>query len=207
MLNQVHKDGARAAVLKFFYDRPTPSDALLAQEMTGFPTLVQQGIKVPPATSEGSAEFKGTSEALVSTIGDAAVGKGFVEVREMGGFDRIELSALIDGKPMPSLQLLAAERATGSQAEISKESISIAGHKLMLDGLGRAICPYRTIKLPDAVSLHSLLSGTEPAAQFKDKLVVIGYLASDTPTINYPHGRQMPIHEVFYQQVSCLIGG
>lgn len=203
-LTRLRDDGANMVVLKFFFDEDKDSDSKLAAQMKLLPTLVQRGVKYGNASAKLMA---GEPEYVSARIADAAAGTGFVDARVTAEHDRVELFAIVAGKPLKSLPLLVAEAASGSQSVSADHSITIGAHKFEVDDQGRAMCKYRDIPLPKVYPLNAVLHGDVPAGTFSGKVAIIGYLASDSPLIDYSLKRHIKIHEVFYQQVVCLLGG
>lgn len=216
--------GARAVAVKFFLDTPSESDELLAKSMDGFPVLLQfmfTEIKNDGPPSTGNKQHTGSDadpttfnlmhgDTLVwpvSKLAERATNIGFVQARVTEKHDRIESFAINqgNGQILPSLQLAIAETALGNKATFANGHMLLAGRQFELDEMGRIKCPYTEGEAPTPVSIQNILLGKLPASALKNKMIVVGYLGQDSPTVKISATRSLSIHDYFYRQVLCLV--
>jgi len=200
--------GASAMLIKFFFDRSTPSDDALADAMKTLPTFLQQDFKaestVAPSGDTGTV-MSGILSGANPTLFAASKGVGFVTARSGSESDRIELVAYAKDKRIESLQLLGAEALLHTQAVVTKQTLTLGKLSFALDAQGRAVCAYQDVSLARPVALHDFLAHKGATPSLAGKLVVLGYTASDSPTVQYDSAK-LPVHQAFYQQLACLAG-
>lgn len=203
VVHRVRAAQARAIVLKFFFNEDQASDRLLAAEAQALPTYFQMSLHgVRERPSDGRLE--GVAERPNKTLLPSAAGTGFVNERTSQG-NRIELEAYADGVHVKSLSLLGAELASGHRAEIGSGQLRLGQRAFPLDPKGRAHCPYAKAATPTPVSFSGILDAQSPLTErLRGKVVVIGYLAKDTPRTSLGPVRSLPIHEAYVRQVACL---
>ena len=206
VVHRIRSAEARAVIVKFFLHEDRASDHLLADAARTIPTYFQMGLQdVRERASDGRLE--GTAQRPNKTILPSAAGTGFVTERASTG-DRIELEAHADGARVKSLSLLGAELASGHRAEITNGKLLLGKRSFPLDPKGRALCPYAKAATPTPISFSGILDAQPPlTARLRGKVVVIGYLAKDTPRISLGSGQSIPIHEAYVRQVACLSQG
>lgn len=202
----VHRIGeaeARAIILKFFFHESRASDRLLAEEARKIPTYFQIGLKdMQERASDGRLE--GTAEPPNKTLMPSAAGIGFVNERASLG-DKVELEAYANGAHVKSLSLMGAELASGHRAEIANGQMLLAHQAFPVDKKGRALCKYAETTTPTPISFSDILDASAPLTErLRGKIVVIGYLAKDTPRISIGPNRNLPIHEAYVRQIVCL---
>jgi hypothetical protein len=212
--------GAKGVALKFFLDRPSrpESDRELATAEHELPVLMQvdgappgEGETLSPKLARDGWDLRATADPLVldgiayplPEFLSAAHGLGFVEARLDGAAQAVELAAAADSVPVASLQLAIAELALGTRATLRGNRLELAGHGFALDRRGRLLCDSVHGPAPRPYGIDALLAGTIPARAIRGKVVVLGYLRSDSPRLTVA-GRELPIHELFYRQVACL---
>lgn len=219
-IQNAKSSGARAVVMKFFFDRPSQSqsDAALAVAIGSMPVFLQYSLggnssdaSVPRAWRDDLASpslqgaLKGyPTMAPLPALAQHAAGVGFVDVRDDTAQDRIEMVGHDTGHTVASLPLLTLEAATGQRAVIAGSMLRLGSHVYPLSSDGRIECPYLTIGHADVLPLQALVAGQIPADKIRDRVVVIGYLRADSPQYPVSWLRSLPIHEVFFRQIACL---
>lgn len=187
--------GARAVVLKFFYDQPgqsPESDKALADAMSRIKTLLQARIDEAelqanplPArfiTGAVTGNFKssltGTSGWVpLAPFAAAAADIGFVDIASP---DSVPMIESYQNKPVKSLTLAALEIALGETAKIEGGTrITLGKRSVALTDDNQVSLKLASVALPDYVPLAVLLDGKINRAileeKFRDKVVVIGY--------------------------------
>ena len=187
--------GARAVVLKFFYDQPSKSpesDEALAGAIGSIKTLLQARIdeaELPanplPArfiTGAVTGNFKssltGTSGWIpLAPFAAAAFDVGFVDIASP---DSVPMIESYQNKPVKSLTLAALEIAARETAKIdSGVRVTLGKKSVVLTEDNQVVLKLSSVALPDYVSFTALLDGKINSAQlqekFRDKVVVIGY--------------------------------
>jgi len=110
--------------------------------------------------------------------------------------DQIQIDLLVANALLRAGRLDEAIALRGNRLEL-------AGHGFALDRRGRLLCDSVHGPAPRPYGIDALLAGTIPARAIRGKVVVLGYLRSDSPRLTVA-GRELPIHELFYRQVACL---
>ncbi len=204
VVHQLRLAGAQAVVLKVFLDQPTASDEALAAEIRQMPTWLQSAL-VRVHTRPEDQLLEGDENAPVPVLRTAAAGTGMANARLVDTQDRIELGAFVGDRPVRSLVRATAELATGQSATLVGRSLALGHETWPLDEQGRAQCAYGQLPVVEPMSFGAALDGDAAALRrFKGKVVVVGYLASDSPTVTTAAGERVPAHRVFMQQAECL---
>lgn len=187
--------GARAVVLKFFYDQPgksPASDKALADAIGSIKTLLQARIdeaELPanplPArfitgvvTGNFKSSLTGTSGWIpLAPFAAAAFDVGFVDIASP---DSVPMIESYQNKPVKSLTLAALEIAARETAKIdSGVRVTLGKKSVVLTEDNQVVLKLSSVALPDYVSFTALLDGKINSAQlqekFRDKVVVIGY--------------------------------
>jgi hypothetical protein len=203
--------GAKAVVLKFFYDQPKSEagDAALCDAMTRIPVALQVRLE----NSEGRplpipARFRFSKAHLptavrgdlgwipLSSLMDAAATIGFVD------FDSpaIPLVEEYRGVGYRSLILCCLELAMDAQATAEPDRIRIGRGFLPVSSLNAFHADLGQLESIKVISFMQLLSGGVTESEIKNRVVVIGLDSAKTPTLETEHGR-MKVHRFFIQ---CL---
>lgn len=203
VVHRIRGAEASAIILKFFFTEDQASNSLLAHEARQIPTYFQMGLKdIRERSSDGRLE--GTAELPNKTLMPSAAGIGYVNERASLG-DRVELEAYADGARVKSLSLIGAELASGHRAEIANGNMLLADRTFPVDKKGRAFCKYAETSTPAPISFSDILDASAPlTARLRGKVIVIGYLAKDTPRISIGPSQDIPIHEAYVRQIACL---
>lgn len=196
--------GAKAIVYKFFVDERRDGDGQLAAGFSQIPTYLQMNLARVTEGADGlmHASAVGPHTALASV----ATQTGFVHQREAGMGEFVETQAQIDGRNIASLSLLAAQEIVGEKAVVTSSALGLGARKFSLNARSQAYCPYAHIPVPTAHPFRAVIDGSNGfLARFKDKVVVIGYMASNTPRVALGGEAPLPVHVVFLKQVACLV--
>lgn len=222
-ISNARKAGAKAVVMKYFLDTEKSSDPLVQAAMLELPVLLQAGFDKNGKLESFQALEKFTRNASdlrdIShpyrtralelpnpTLLGAGNALGFVEARLSKQHNKIESFAVLpNGKILPSLQLLLAETAIGTQAKVHGHVLSLGKTHFILDEEGRITCPYMRSPTPLAIPILQLLDDQLPVGSLSGKVVVLAYMRRDTPKIRVSPSLEIPIHEYFYRQALCLI--
>ena len=187
--------GARAVVLKFFYDQPgksPESDKALADAIGSMKTLLQarideaelQANPLPARFITGAvtgnfrSSLTGTSGWIpLAPFAAAAFDIGFVDTASP---DSVPMIESYQNKPVKSLILAALEMALGETAKIdSGVRVTLGKRSVALTNDNQISLKLASVALPDYVPFTALLEGKINSAQlqekFRDKVVVIGY--------------------------------
>ena len=187
--------GARAVVLKFFYDQPgksPESDKALADAIGSMKTLLQarideaelQANPLPARFITGAvtgnfrSSLTGTSGWIpLAPFAAAAFDIGFVDTASP---DSVPMIESYQNKPVKSLILAALEVALGETAKIdSGVRVTLGKKSVALTDDNQVVLKLSSVALPDYVPFTALLDGkmnsTQLQEKFRDKVVVIGY--------------------------------
>ncbi len=216
-------DGARAIVLKFFFDRPSmpEADAELAGAIASMPVFLQFAFAEDGEKAEGQSVwrsdfgpenlkvfFHGSPSLLpLPLFRENAAGIGFVNALPDPHHDRVEIigSTGVGVGIAPSLQFLSIA-AGGAKVSVREMRFAINGQSYEIGDDGRVHCPYLDAGRPTEYSLSAFLDGQVPRSEVADHVVVIGNTRRDTPRYPISQNVSLPVHEVFFRQVLCLDG-
>jgi CHASE2 domain-containing sensor protein len=223
-IDRAREDGAKAVVLKFFFDRPsTPkADAKLAEAIASMPVFLQFAFDEDDGKAEDQPVwrsdfepenlkvfFHGSPSLLpLPMFRKNAAGLGFVNVLPDPDHDRIEIlgSTSVGAGIAASLQLLSIEANVGAQVPVRGMRLSLNGKSYEIADDGRVRCPYLEVGRPREYSLFAFLGGQVPKSEVRDHVVIIGNTRHDTPRYPISQNASLPVHEVFFRQVLCLDG-
>lgn len=212
--------GAKAVVLKFFFDRPsTPTaDAKLADAIASMPVYLQFAFE-KNAKVEGQSVwrndfgpenlkvfFHGSPSLMpLPLLRKNATGLGFVNVLPDPDYDRVEIigSTGVGVGIAPSLQLLSIEADVGARVSVREMRFSVDAKNYEIGDDGRVRCPWLDTR-PEEYSLFAFLDGHVPMSEIRDRVVVIGNTRHDTPRYSVPQNANLPVHEAFFRQICCL---
>jgi len=199
---------ARGIVFKYFFDLPRKGDEELALAMKGIPTLLQARIDhEEPASKTLAAKFfrptQGKQTALIAgkrgwipipTLQRDAHGVGFVDARQGQPLSYPAFESY-QGKTVPSLVLLSVEMA------LNEKATAELGENLKFPQRTLALSPQSefTIKAKSTMKIYSfkdLLDKSIPAAELKEKIVILGYSGSKAQTFQTSLG-PIGAHELF----------
>ena len=203
--------GAKAVVLKFFFDQPKSEagDAALRDAMTRIPVALQvrlensegRPLPIPPQFSFGKAHLPAAVRGDLGWIPlpglmDAAVAVGFVD------FDgpTIPLVEEYRGVGYRSLLLCCLELALDAPASVEPGRIHIGRGFLPVSALNTFHADLGQLESIKVIPFVQLLSGEVTEAEIKKRVVVIGLDSARTPTLATERGR-IKIHRFFIQ---CL---
>lgn len=217
-VRQLKSVGAKAVVLKFFFDQPrtAASDAALAEAISVLPVALQARIddmetapnKLPARfvvnglSLGNSSAFKGKSGWLpLPLLADRAVALGFVDLPIAG---RVPVLEMYQGHVVKSLGLCALEMAAEAQAVIEPgKRLTLAGCTVTLDSANSIPVEFPRADTLDYVPFHELLSDPAAAGKLKGKVVVLGYDGAKIHTIMTPVGPRKA-HRVFWHGLQSL---
>lgn len=217
---RAREDGARAVVLKFFFDRPsTPeADSELAGAIASMPVYLQFAFDGDGGNTEGEPVwrsdfgpenlkvfFHGVPSLLpLPLFRKNAAGIGFVNVLPDPDDDRIEILGSTGVGIAASLQLLSLEADASAQVSVREMRLSLNGKSYEIGDDGRVHCPWLDVGHPREYSLFAFLDGQVPKGEVRDHVVVIGNTRHDTPRYPVSQNASLPVHEVFFRQILCL---
>ena len=186
--------------------------------MTGYPVLLQVASADKAASTEFATKLfredwhpdkhitpyplRGLVYPIDPLLKQSA-GLGFVEARPDGLANKVEVIGVLGERFAPSLQVAVIEMASGKRASVAGRTLKIGRQSLLLDDQGRIDCPSITEREPRRYGIDAFLDGSVPVDAVRNRIVILGYGRSNSPTLPVA-GRPMPIHEIFYRQVSCL---
>jgi hypothetical protein len=217
VIDQVRLAGAKAVVLKFFYDLPKSkeSDEALAKAIGGIPCAVQACIRRGESNSNTLPEkfswpnrpgnlIDGNSGWIpLPNFSVCARAVGFVDFTRT---DSVPLIERYQGRTVKSLYLCALEFATGAQADFDKADRVILGSRW----IGMNEDGQHPIRFPDAdkidyIPFHEVLAA-KPAdvrATFQGTVVILGYDGTKIDRIGTKIG-EMGAHRLFVHQLDAL---
>lgn len=203
--------GARAVVLKFFYDQPSnpSSDALLAESIAAVPTLLQARIDETerhPNAMPQSFYRDGAVDNLSALIGGhagwlplpqfshAAAGVGFVDSIDTG---KVPAYESYQGHVVPSLTLATLEMALGSTSRIEDRTLHIGAVSMALDETFSFEIDIPSGDELEYLRFSGLVEGQLQANALRDKVVIIGYDGEKMPAVRTGQGN-IRAHRLFY---------
>ncbi len=210
--------GAKAIVLKFFFDAPrsSESDSRLAMAIRGAHVLMQveeaRGSGRSPAAPFVRDDWRfdgiqspyelGNVHPPLANFERGAAGLGFVSVRP--GFEQaVEIVARWQGKAVPSLQIRTVELALGGAARVERGEILMGTRHVKLDEQGRVPCDVMQAAVLPRYPIDRLLDGSIPRDAIEGRIVVLGYDRKDSPRVELGPAK-VKVHDAFNRQVSCL---
>ena len=211
--------GAKAVVLKFFFDRPSSaeSDKKLLTALGTLPVYLQFTFQRDGDGSQFHFRARREVSDLPGPIFDgppgslpplkwqrAATDLGFVNALPDPDNDRVEIVGSGGGHNALSLQVLAVEAAFGQRVRIGPQRLRFADMSIPISSDGRIACRYLETERPVEHSLFDFLNGATPKNDISSRVVIIGNTRDDTPRLTTSALRTLPIHEVFFRQVLCL---
>ena len=218
-IDRLQLAGAKAVVLKFFFDQASnhEADDALEAAVGRMPVLMQYSLDPSgPATSTFDPSDSALAPLDISdpikgnpTMGpipgllSKARGLGFVNARSDPEGSSIEAVGRVGTATVASLQLLTIEAAYGHPLVGQRTLAFPTGGTFEVGRDGRVACPYMSFKEPEVLSLQDFISGKVPVSELNDRVVLIGFIGSTSPTERVLSA-QIPIHRVFFRQVDCL---
>lgn len=217
-VRQLKAMGAKAVVLKFFFDQPKTAagDNSLAQAITVLPVALQARIDDTEAAPnklptrffvEGlnlgnSSVLSGQSGWLpMPSLAERAAAVGFVDIASAS---RVPVLESYQGRLVKSLSLCAIEMAFDGQASIEPgKALTLAGRRVKLDAANSVPAEFPRGDDLDYVPFHQLFSDPAVAGKLKGKVVVLGYDGAKMQTIPTPVGPRKA-HRVFWHGLQAL---
>ncbi len=219
-IDRARQDGAKAVILKFFFDRPSlpEADAKLAEAIALMPVYLQFAFdgggkkgEDPPvwrhdlAPATLTALFHSSPSLLPLALFEKnAAGLGFVSALPDPDYNRIEILGTSGSGIAASLQLLSLEASLGTQVSARDMRLTLKSKRYPIETDGRVVCPYLEGGRPQEHSLFAFLKAQVPKNQVRDRVVIIGNTRRDTPRFPIPNNTSLPVHEVFFRQILCL---
>lgn len=215
------KAGAKAIVLKFFYDQPSSvsSDDALQKALIKSNVLLQARIDdtepkpnqlpskflMPPNSVDTNAitSISGNSGWLpLLSLANAAAAIGFVDTTDVN-----VVPAIIgyQGKIVPSLTIATIQAALGTATlQLSAgKFVQFAQHRLSLDTKNQillsanALDEKNSVNKISSLSFIDILNGSFLPADIKGKVIVIGYDGSKSPRLKTNFG-ETKVHHIHY---------
>jgi CHASE2 domain-containing sensor protein len=211
------KAGAKAIVLKFFYDQPSSveSDDALQKALRNSNVLLQARIddtepkpnqlpnKFYIPSANASTTISGNSGWLpLPSLANAAAAIGFVDTTDVN-----VAPAIIgyQGKVVPSLTVATIQAALDSATlQLSPgKFIQFAQHRLAIDKKNQILLSANALDEKNnvnkiiALSFIDLLSGNFLPADIKGKVIVVGYDGSKSPRLK-TNFAETKVHRIFY---------
>jgi adenylate cyclase len=217
-VRQLKAVGAKAVVLKFFYDQPreAASDAALANALGELPVALQARLDDSESTpnklpdkffltglklGESSALAGKSGWLPLPSLAAGAAAVGFVDIADAS---RVPVIGSYQGRCVKSLHLCAVELALGAQAVVEPgKRLTVAGRSVALDGANSVPAEFPRVGTVDYLPFHELLANSERAAALKGKVVVVGYDGAKMNTLATPAG-QRKAHRVFWHGLQSL---
>lgn len=217
-LQQLKSVGAKAVVLKFFFDQPRTAagDTSLAEAISALPVALQARIddtevapnKLPARffveglNLSGSSVLSGKGGWLpLPSLADRAAAVGFVDVASTS---RVPVLESYQGRLVKSLYLCALELAFDGQAQIEPgKELTLAGRKIRLDAANSVPAEFPRADTLDYVPFHELLSKPVVVEKLKGKVVVLGYDGAKMPVLATPVGPRKA-HRVFWHGLQSM---
>lgn len=217
-VRQLKSVGAKAVVLKFFFDQPRTAagDTSLVEAISVLPVALQARIDDTEAAPNklparffvdglnlgGSSVISGKSGWLpLPSLADRAAAVGFVDVASTS---RVPVLERYQGRFVKSLYLCALELAFDGQALIEPgKELTLAGRKIRLDAANSVRAAFPRVDALDYVPFHELLSKPEVVGKLKGKVVVLGYDGAKMHTLATPVGPRKA-HRVFWHGLQSL---
>jgi len=218
---RAREDGARAVILKFFFDLASKpeADSNLAHAIASMPVYLQfvfgggDGTatgQLPIWRSDLGAEHlkplydQPPSLLPLPQFREHAAGIGFVNVLPDPEYNQIEILGYTGTKVAASLQFFSIEAALGAKASARKMQLTINNKSYRIGDDGRVRCPYLAVGRPKESSLFAFLNGQVPRDEVRDRVVIIGNTRNNTPRFPTSKTLSLPVHEVFFRQILCL---
>jgi CHASE2 domain-containing sensor protein len=214
------KAGAKAIVLKFFYDQLSnvSSDEALQKALSQSNVLLQARIDdTEPKPNQLPSKFLMSSTTASTTISgnsgwlprpnfaNAAAAIGFVDTPDVNVVPAI---IRYQGKIVPSLTVATIQAALASAGSAplqlsSGKFIQFNKHRLPLDTKNQILLSSNALDEKNSVnkivvlSFIDLLSGNFLPADIKGKVIVVGYDSSKSPQLKTKFG-ETKVHRIFY---------
>jgi CHASE2 domain-containing sensor protein len=208
-LETLGKLGAKAVVLKFFFDLPKSDfeDKALAVSMKSIPTFLQARIDDSEANPNAlDTRFliniqnapknliRGNSGWLpLPILGKVAQDIGFVDIREAKS---VPMLVEYKGNFYKSLWLAVLQYALPG-ISIDGKSIHYGGKSIALNKYGEVVASLPAKDDLKYIPLTDLLAGTVPRSLVVNKIVVVGYDGEKQDYLDTPIGK-LKSHRVFY---------
>ncbi len=217
-INNLSKAGAKAVVLKFFYDQPSAnaaSDIALASAMAGTKVLLQARIddnepKPNPLPARflfnapaGPVAIGGLSGWLpLPILANAAHAIGFVDVISV---DKVPAYERYLDRNVKSLTVATLQMALDDVPLVIRpgNEVVFGNKRLALDQTSQisltpvALDDKRDVNKISALSLVDIVDGTFKRDAVDKKVVVIAYDGGKMPQLKTPFG-QMKAHHIFW---------
>lgn len=217
-INNLSKAGAKAVVLKFFYDQPSnnpANDTALANAMSGMKVLLQARIddnepKPNPLPARflfnapaGPVAIGGLSGWLpLPVLANAAHAVGFVDIISV---DKVPAYERYLDRNVKSLTVATLQVAYDDVPLVIRpgKEVVFGNKRLVLDQTSQiSLTPFalddkRDVNKISALSLIDIVDGTFKRDAVDKKVVVIGYDGGKMPQLKTAFG-QMKAHHIFW---------
>jgi len=198
--------GARAVVLKFFFDLPSTDDGMLAQSIAHIPVFLQACFnEAEPSGNALDARFSFVASGEypqvlsgnrgwlpVPVLAAGAHGVGFVDYRDI---DYLPLIERYDGSHVRSLYFAVLQYVL-PELNLQGTTLVNGNINIALNARLEMRVRYPQQDTLEYVSLADLLQGRVNLELFKDKVVIIGWDGKRSPTIDSPAGK-LKTHRIF----------
>lgn len=209
-VNRCAENGAKAVVLKFFFDhaKTATGDSALRDAMRKVPVALQARLWTTEGTMRSIPRKFGWAEGQLPTgvrgnvawvplddLMDAAMAVGFVD------FDRPDIPLVEDyrGLSYKSLIVCSIELALDTSARAASGKVYFGGRSLRVDD-SNVFHANLSNTAVSVISFADLIEGRIEPRQIDGRVVIMGWDAARTPTIKTEVGA-VRIHRYF---VNCL---
>lgn len=213
----IRRAGARAIVLKFFFDQPRSAagDQKLAEAMRGgVPVILQARLDDAEPKSNALPDRFYRSDLKVAPSAAIAGTKGWLPLpilaeraAAVGFIDGLNPAPIIEvhqGKVVPSLYLVTVELMLGQKVAIApNQHIRVGERRLPLDRENCVKLPWPRKDALDYVPFLDVLREAPAVARLKDKVVIVGYDGTGMHSFDTPAGK-IKAHRLFYYQLCIL---
>lgn len=205
-VNILKEYDAKAIVLKFFFDIPKPEDELLSKSISAIPTFLQACINDnEPSINQLDSRFAIKPDKVYRNIISGKQGWipsfvisknaydiGFVDIRDANEIPIIEK---YNGKYVKSLYFSVLQYSLPGLQLVNNELV-YKNKKIKLNKYLEMHVNYPGIDSIKYIPLCDVLNNKINKNEFYNKIVIIGYDGSNSPTITLTSG-QVNTHRVF----------
>ncbi|MDO8568391.1 MAG: adenylate/guanylate cyclase domain-containing protein [Dehalococcoidales bacterium] len=219
VIDKLSAAGARVIVFDVLFAEPAPGDELLAASIKQAGNVVLPMVYAPAVsgTTGNTVNFGNTLKPLDVFADNAfAIGHANVLPDEDGVVRRIPLIIPAGDRYEPAISLAAVSkylrRSQVIESPVDGGSLPFAGRSISLDRGNRMLINYTGASAAplkfETVSYADVLQGDITPAVFKDKLVLIGAIATGLGDIFWtPSGRMMNGVELHASAMNTILTG
>lgn len=212
----LHGAGAKAVVLKFFFDGPgkEPDNTQLAAAIGKGRTVLQATInREPPTSRELPARFRFAGKPPfdpairgdegwlpLPRFSEKAARVCFVDVRSPAQIPMLEV---FGGQPVPSLYACTLSELLGAELTFSAGAAAFGTRRIALNAQGEAAVTLDLRKRGTRLSASRIFAGQGWRPSVRGQVAVLMYTGPRSPTISI-QGKVEKVHDVFAAQISAL---